>query len=260
MSIKKLVLCIIVLFSGYSLVFGAEKIISVATLADYPPYCFLKENHKADKNPIQPGMDSTKLQGFSWDVLRECFHIMGYSIKLEIHPWARVEKKVKRKQVDLIFPAVLNKEREKIFYFPQETVDNANFLIYVLKDFSIKWEGLKNLKNLRLGAMRGWSYGDKWNDCNHVKKVNIDKIIHGFRMLKNKRLDGFVGYEINFDYALKQTNMKSLFKKLPSFDSTSEYVIGLKTKRVHQLLKDYDLGKKKIIENGKYDQIINKWK
>ena len=84
-------------------------------------------------------------------------------------------------------------------------------------------------------------------------------IIEGFKMLDRKRLDGFAGYEVNFDYVLKQARMKALFKKLPSFDSAVEYVVGLKDERVSQILKDFDVGKRKIIQNGKFDQIVKKW-
>jgi len=67
---KLLLLAITFLFMA-SPVFAQEKIVSVATLDDYSPYCFPKSDKKSFKELIPPGSDSANLQGYSWDVLRE---------------------------------------------------------------------------------------------------------------------------------------------------------------------------------------------
>ncbi|KPA15300.1 amino acid ABC transporter periplasmic protein [Candidatus Magnetomorum sp. HK-1] len=237
----------------------AEKIVKVATLDGYPPYCFLNENHSIDMAPIPPGSNSKKLQGYSWDILRESLHAMGYSIELKLYPWARAMEQTKKGLVDVLFPAGKTKERENIFYFSQESVDHVNFLVYLRKDSQIAWDGLTSLKGLRIGVMRGWNYGEKWNAFDLVEKYEINRIIQGFKMLEKKRLDGFAGYEINFDYALKKEKIKSLFKKSPPFDSNAEFLVGLKNKRVMQIIKDFDEGKKKIIQNGTFDKIAKQW-
>jgi polar amino acid transport system substrate-binding protein len=258
MYIKGLFLILAVL-SISSFIFGAEKAVTVATLDDYPPYCFRKENHKEDKKHIPPRSDSVKLQGYSWDILRESLHEMGYTIQLKVYPWARAMAKTKHEEVDILFPTGKNEERKKIFYYSQEPVNQAKFLVYVRADSPMKWDGLESLHGLRIGEMRGWNYGEKWKANNRIKKYEVDMIIEGFKMLDRKSLDGFAGYEVNFDYVLKQARMKALFKKLPPFDSAVEYVVGLKNKHVSQILKDFDVGKRKIIENGKFDQIVKKW-
>ena len=80
-------------------------------------------------------------------------------------------------------------------------------------------------------------------------------------MLESNRIDGFAGYEIIFDYALKDSNLNRPFRKLPTFDSTSEYVVGLKTnKKVAKIINDFDIGKRQIIKTGKFDKITQKWR
>ncbi len=257
----KRILFILVLLSLSSLICSAEKIVTVTTLDDYSPYCFRKENNLKDKKPILPGLDSVKLQGYSWDILRESLHEMGYTIQLKVYPWARAMKMVKSGKIDILFPTGKNKEREKVFYYSQEPVNQANFIVYIRKDSPIRWNGLESLNGLCIGEMRGWNYGEKWKACNLVTKKEVSKIMHGFKMLDKKRLDGFVGYEVNFDYVLKQKRWKTAYKKLPAFDATTEYVVGLKTnKQILQILHDFDAGKKRIIQNGKFDQIVDKWR
>ncbi|MBF0227477.1 MAG: transporter substrate-binding domain-containing protein [Desulfobacterales bacterium] len=258
MYIKRLFF-ILVFLGITSLVSGVEKIVTVATLDEYSPYCFFKKNYQQDTKAIPPSSDSLELQGYSWDILRESLHEMGYTIELEVCPWARAMNLTEEGKVDILFPTGKNKEREKIFYYSQEPVNEANFLVYIRADYPIHWNGLESLNGLIIGEMRGWNYGDKWKANELIKKHEIGKIMQGFNMLNLKRIDGFAGYEVNFDYALQQSKMKSLFKKLPAFDSTAEYVVGLKNEHVLQILKDFDIGKKKIIQNGKFDQIVKKW-
>jgi polar amino acid transport system substrate-binding protein len=252
---------IIMILVSQSLAYAGEKIVHVATLADYPPFCFSKENKQPDKKPIPPGSDSMELQGYSWDVLRESYHAMGYTIDLQIHPWNRVEMMLNKGKVDIIFPVVKNENRNKVYSFAQEIVDMAKFLIYTRKDFEVQWTGMDSLKGLRIAFIRGWSYGDIFKNCKQIQKRPVDKIMQGFIMLDKKRIDGYVGYEIPYDYALKQANMVSKFKKLPSFGDSKEYLVGLKSNsKAKELLNVFDTGKRKIVQNGIFDKIEQKWR
>jgi polar amino acid transport system substrate-binding protein len=260
MQIKHCFFIFFILISQ-SFAYAGEKIVHVATLADYSPFCFSKENKQPDKKPIVPGSDSTALQGYSWDVLRESYHAMGYSIDLLIHPWNRVERMLNKGKVDIIFPVVKTEKRNKVYTFAQEIVDVAKFLVYTRKESDIQWSGLDSLKGLRIGFVRGWSYGDHFNKFTLFQKRPVDKIMQGFIMLDKKRIDGYVGYEIPYDYALKQANMTSKFKKLPSFEESKEYLVGLKSDpHAQKLLNVFDTGKRKIIQNGVFDHIEKKWR
>ena len=244
-----------------SFAFGDEKIVTVATLDNYPPYCFRKGNNGGKGEFVPLGSDSAELQGYSWDILRESFHEMGYTIQLNVYSWMRALYNTKKGKDDILFPMGRNRKREKIFHYSQEPVNQARFLIYVRADSPLKWTGLESLNGLRIGSMRGWNYGGKVDSNNMIEKYEISEIIRGFEMLAKKALDGFAGYEVTFDYILKQTGRTKAYKKLPPFDSTAEYLVGLKTnQRIPKILNDFDIGKQAIIQNGKFDEIANKWK
>lgn len=70
---------------------GGEKLVSLATLTDFAPFCFPRQGASfAAVEEIAPGTDSKQLQGYSWDVVRESFHAMGYTIRLYVVPWEGV--------------------------------------------------------------------------------------------------------------------------------------------------------------------------
>lgn len=236
-----------------------DKTVTVVTLFDYAPFCLADEDVKSDQL-IKPGEDAIGFYGYSWDVLRESYQIMGYNIRLKIVPWARAISMVKSQQADILFPTGVNHEREKIFYYAKEAINTANFRVYVNANSPIVWEGLSALKGLTIGVIGGFNYGDKWQDRPALNSINVNSILQGFRMLKAKRIDGFLGYEMNWDYMLHQYKWSTLFKKLPAFDSSNEYLVSLKTNpKARSLLTVFDTGKRRLINNGRLTQINEKW-
>jgi ABC-type amino acid transport substrate-binding protein len=239
-----------------------EKVVKIATLECYEPFCFVKD-YPSDKieEIIRPGLDSQRLQGYSWDIIREVFHSQGYTIDLRIVPWARGLKYTESGKTDLLFPTGKNDERLRIFDYSTETVNEVNFVFYVNKDSILKWEGLDKMNNISVSILRGWNYGSIFSNHNGFRKEeSSEDIISCFHKLKLKRVDAVVGYEIVYDYELKKHNMMNDFKKFPPFDSAKEYVVGQKgTLKTKELLKIYDQGKKLLILNGKLKKLSKKW-
>lgn len=250
---------ILILLSFATSSFCSDQVITVGTLEDYAPFCQKIQNCEPD-GIFPPDTDSKGFEGYSWDVVRESFHEMGYTIKLIVTPWARAMKNVQNGTIDVLFPTGQNTERQQQFYYSKEPVNQANFLIYVRKHDPIKWKGLQSLDGLVIGVKRGFNYGDKWNAMENIQKQSVSTILQGFKMLDFKRLDGFAGYEINWDYALHKAHLENKYKKLPIFDFTNEYLIALKTNpRSIEILKAFDIGKQRLMANGKLHEIEKKW-
>ncbi len=250
---------IIIILSIYTSAYGDEKTVRIATLEDYAPFCMTVGEFKIHQT-IQPGKDAVGFQGYSWDVIRQSFHEMGYTIHLSIIPWVRGMTYIKNGQTDILFPAGKNTGRQRLFYYSEEPVNEVNFVVYVRADAPIKWKELESLKGLTIGVKRGFSYGNQWNAAVGIKKNNVNKILQGFQMLNAKRLDGFIGYEYNWDYVLKQNNLKHNYRKIPLFSTSSEYLIALKKNPDGKdFLKAFDTGKKDLIKTGQLEQIKNKW-
>ncbi len=238
-----------------------QKIVRVGTLADYSPFCFMKESgQQVTSELIPPGEDSQKLQGSSWDTLRESLHEMGYTIDLKIYPWIRAVHEVKGGAVDVIFPAGHTEERKAFFHYSKNAVNQVDFLVYVGQEYSTPWNGLKSLDGVKLGAIRGWNYGPKIAEQDLQIQL-VSTIESGFKMLEAKRFEGFIGYETTFDYALKLAGMADKYKKLPIFDFSKEYLVGAKNSaKVKKIIADFDIGRERIDKNGTMEKIRAKWR
>lgn len=239
-----------------------DKRVRVATLGDYPPYCFYKEGVAPRSIEIvPPGSDAVSFQGYSWDILRESFHTRGYTIELLITPWIRAMASVREGETDLLFPAGKNSERLAFFTYPQMPINDAAFRVYVNPGSTIEWTGLSSLDGLTIGLVRGYNFGDDWARRSNIIKYPLNTVEQGFRMLASNRLDGFAGYETNWDYVLKEMGQQGRFEKLPVFGSSREYVVGLTTNPATEtLLREFEAGLAIIKANGEYQRIVERWR
>lgn len=243
-------------FRGTAL--GGEKIVSVATLEDYAPFCFKTGDFV--NMQIPPGEDTEHFKGYSWDLLRESFHAAGYTVKLSVTPWARAMAYLKMGEYDILFPTGKNKERRRIFHYSQEPVNQARFVVYVRAGDPMEWNGLESLAGRTIGVKRGFNYGNAWRNAGFIHKYSVDTIRQGFRMLSQRRLDGFAGYEFNWDYVLRREGWETRYVKMPGFDRTSEYLVALKTNPSGlAYLKAFDQGKRQLEKNGRLERIKQKW-
>lgn len=239
-----------------------EPIVKLATLSDFPPHCFRKENAR-DKlvETIPPGADSSQLQGYAWDVVRESYHAEGFTIRLHVAPWSRVMSYIEAGKADVAFPAMKTTEREKKFAFSDEVVIHSAFVVYIRNDTLHPWNGLASLNGKKIVGVKGWAFGKEWEANNEIIKIEAYSVLQGFTMVGKKHAYGMAGYDVPFDYILKINNINQQYQKLPSWGAAQEYVLGRKQNHhTATILSAFDHGKKRIAENGLLDQIIAKWR
>ena len=240
---------------------AAEKIVALATLTDFVPFCFKKENAvEIAGEMIPPGSDSQQLQGYSWDVVRESFHVMGYTVKLYVVPWERAVHYLNTGKVDAIFPANRTTEREKEILFSQGIVDEMRMVVYVPVDSPVNWGGLESLNGLRVAAVRGWAYGEAWAGNQYIIKEKTDTILQSFEVLDKNRLTGVVGYEAAYDYVLKQQKIMQKYRKVGPFETIREYLMIRKVVTAGDSVIDiFDQGRERIAKNGTLTALTSKW-
>lgn len=238
-----------------------DKHVTLATLTDFAPFCFRKANsNQVQKETIPPGSDSLQLQGYSWDVVRQSFHELGYTINLYVVPWERVLHYLKNGKVDAIFPANRTEAREKIFRYSKEYVDRTKMAVYVPVSSPIIWKNLDSLNGLNVGAVRGWAYGKVWENHTQIKKETMDTILQSFEVMEKKRLDAVVGYEVVYDYVLKNEGLKDKFQKIGYFGFVDEYLMSKKgDTEALTFLNDFDRGRRIIEKKGDLEKISVRW-
>jgi ABC-type amino acid transport substrate-binding protein len=257
---KKSVLILLLLVLPIDLS-AADQRVSLATLTDFAPYCFRKENTTPLlRETIPPGEDSAQLQGYSWDVVRRSFHEVGYTIELYVVPWARGLHYLNSGRVDAIFPANRTVDREKRYVFSEGYVDSTRMVAYVPVDTELQWHNLDSLDGMRVGVVHGWAYGKIWESNQKIQKESMDTILQSFQVMDKKRLDAVVGYEIAYDYVLKQQGLVHKFKKAGSFGIVHEYLMVKKDDmEARQKMNDFDKGRSSLEQKGILHEISEIW-
>ena len=258
--VKQLLITIIVICIPLS-VGATEKVVRLATLTDFAPYCFRKDYsaHLA-KEVIPPGSDSVQLQGYSWDIVRESFHAMGYIIELRVVPWSRTMHYLRTGTVDAIFPANKTETREKLFIFSRRSVDTTKMVVYTSAKSELQWRDLSSLNGLRVGAVRGWAYGRKWEESHGIKKVLMDTILQSFQIMDKNRVDAVIGYEQVYDYVLRSNEIAAKFKKIGQFGRVVEYLMARQdSAAAERIVSDFDSGHLRLEKRGGLETITQKW-
>lgn len=238
-----------------------EKVVTLATLTDFVPFCFSKEGAATvPGEQIPPGFDSQQLQGYSWDVVRESYHAMGFTIALYVVPWERAVHYLKTGKVDAIFPANRTGEREQHYSFSREMVDEMRMVIYLPATSTIKWQGLQSLEKMRIAEVRGWAYGQLWANNDKIVKEKTDSILQSFHILDRDRLTGVVGYEAAYDFALQGAGIIEKYRKVGPFEVIRELMMGRKNApESTAALEAFDQGRISIETSGLREAIDKKW-
>lgn len=258
-SLMKSAICLLAWCSFSFSLAATEKVVSIASLEDYAPLVYLA-NSGATAGTLAPGKHSENVMGYSWDLLRESYHTMGYTIQYVIVPWARAMSFVKQGQVDILFPTGKNAQRQQVFHYSRQPVNQVKYVLYVQQNSPLIWRGLDSLKNLTIGLKRGFNYGADWQNPEHINTFEVGKIPNGFQMLSKGHIHGFLGYEMNWDHVIRQNNWQHKYKKLATLGTSREYLVALKSNpKSLELLRAYDDGINKLQQSGRLKQLKQKW-
>lgn len=255
------ILLLTLLFLPFTHCLAEEKVVTLATLTDFVPFCFSKEGAAPiPGEQIPPGIDSRQLQGYSWDVVRESYHAMGLTIALYVVPWERAVHYLNTGKVDAIFPANRTEEREQNYIFSREMVDAMRMVVYLPAASTIDWQGLRSLEGMRVAQVRGWAYGELWAKHDKIVKEKTDSILQSFHILDKDRLSAVVGYEAAYDYALRGAGIFEKYRKVGPFEVINELMMGRKNDPESVTALDaFDQGRISIETSGRREAIDKKW-
>ena len=99
----------------------------------------------------------TSDRGICVDRIRQVFHNTDYEIQIDIVPWARALMLLEKKEVDGLFSALYDKQRENFAVYPTESLITSEWYFYGL-DKNTYTGNKEQLANLSVGGVRGYTY------------------------------------------------------------------------------------------------------
>ena len=175
--------------------------------------------------------ESGKITGYSTQIVQAVFDRLGQSVKIEDFPWKRAYKRLKEGDSDGLFSAGYAEGRKMFSYFPEEPIFESSWVMWARKKDNLKFDSLDDLKGMRIGVVRGYSYTDEFwkeiksratyeevsSDATNFKKLNagrIDYIIaelgNGLYILENLDLHDIIPFTT---MPIKKDQLYILFNK-----------------------------------------------
>ncbi|MBC7661928.1 MAG: transporter substrate-binding domain-containing protein [Chitinophagaceae bacterium] len=190
--------------------------------------------------------------GLTVDILREAFRRKGYTLVMEMRPFARCLKEVKSGLFDGMSD-VVPRPGYLSSTLPVSVWTNA---IWVRDDsLQRSFEGLASFKGKTVGFVKGYTYAPKvqtydgwFRDWAKTDEMNINKLAKG-------RVDFIVGDIISTQHYLSITPHK-IHVLEPPIESQREYVLFNVSRTF--LLKDFNEGLKSVMDDGTADYFYMK--
>ncbi len=250
---------LLLLLTATCFCFSSEKTLKSASEFDYPPFCIVTKEGKAD--------------GFSVELLRSAAEIAKMNIEFKVGPWAELKKELREGKLDALPLVSYSKERAEYFDF------SAPYLVLYGGVFTRKDNNTiqteDDLKNAEVIVMEG-DTADEFVRKNHIsnKIITTKSYEEAFKLLAEGKHDAvvvqkLVGLLICKKLKLKNIKLigqsekgiikdalKPLGRELKGFEQKFCFAV---TKGRHELLAKLNEGLLVSVNNGTYDRLFDKW-
>ncbi|MGI0117042.1 substrate-binding periplasmic protein [Zooshikella sp. RANM57] len=240
--------CIIFLSLVSVATFSAESKNLIIATGDYPPWT----------------SEESKGNGFVNHVITAAFARQGYMVYYHFLPWARSYSDTERGEFSALSYWACSEKVQRSFYC-SDPMHTESYVFFHEKTKAFpNWQKLSDLKTLRIGATRGYTYTKAFWQAHQDKTLNI--IVNNddetsFRMLLKGRLDtvivssitGFLILNTKFSPTIAQT---ITFNK-PLVENTAHLLFPKSKKNSQRILKEFNQGLSIIKEDGTYDHYFD---
>jgi len=220
---------------------AADKTLTIAVEGTYPPFEF-----QTDKG---------ELQGFDVDLMNAIARESGFKITYQNLPFAGMIPALQARSIDAAVAAMtITEERAKTVSFSRPYFRSGLAIAIRSDDKSIT--GFESLNNKRISVQIGTTGAEKAAAIPGAKVSSFDDAPTAIRELLNGNVDALLHDEPVILYAINSGNVESV--KVVGQLLTEEY-FGFPTPKNSPNLALIDRGLTKLLSNGVYAQIYQKW-
>lgn len=240
-----LTLVAVLLVGGCDLFGGKKAVLVMGTEATFAPFEFTDE----DNNPI----------GFDVDLAKAVSEELGRELEIRDQSFDGLIGALQAKQIDIIVAGMtITEERKQTVAF-SDPYYNAKQAVVVLQD-DARIKTLDDLKDKVIAVQAGTTGAQEAEkikgtaDTESLKQFK--KVNEAFMELKNGRADAVI-----IDSPVAASYMKKMegFKLVEGVSfSDEQFGIAIR-KDDEKLLNEVNKALQRIVESGKYDELIQKW-
>lgn len=193
MGVKQVIYGVI---CGCSLLFSQEKLSLGCDI--WEPYQYLDSTGRVD--------------GFCVRLVQRVFEKIFVEVEsVATYPWARAILMVQNGSIDALFSVNFTDERNQTLYYPEEPLTVSSWIFWSREEDSLQINSLDDLRGLRVGVVRGYSYTDSlWIVLKEIGYDAVTTDVQNFLKLHSKRVDVIIAEEQNSFSVLKKKGLRGI--------------------------------------------------
>ncbi|WP_182187659.1 basic amino acid ABC transporter substrate-binding protein [Pectinatus frisingensis] len=222
---------------------GGEKVLKVATSADFAPFEFQGEN-------------DTDYQGFDMDLIRAIGKEMGTKVEINNISFDGLIPALQTGNIDAVITGMsINEEREKEVAFSDPYYESGLTIIVKADNNSIN--SFNDLQGKKIAVQIGTTGAEEAKKIPNAQVKELNSSADTFLELKAGNVDAVVNDKpVNAYYMTK--NSDNSVKRVGEQLTSENYGIAVKKDNT-KLVQEINDALKKLKENGEYNKIYKKW-
>jgi polar amino acid transport system substrate-binding protein len=211
------------------------------------------------------GDPSAEHPGFAVELAKLVFEPLEIKIDYQTMPWAEALEAARQGKIDGVIGA--GSDETKGLTVPKESIGEPRVVLLVLKENSWKFENNSSLKDIRLGAIEGYTYWDSLDE--YIKANNAPKVvmftgdtplIDGLTQLKAGKIDALPETMAVFVWTVKGMGMSpSDFRIVHTHQNEPIYLAFSSTPVGIKFAKLFDEGVHKLRASGQFEKLLKSY-
>lgn len=158
---------------------------------------------------FEPGADG-KPRGLAVDVLDAILIPAGHQPRYEFYPWLRAQAMIEHGPAQILVGPYRTPERERLMRFSRQAFYEDALVFYARRrEDGLWWGDFRALQPLRIGAVQGWVYGERFEQARAGLNVTaVRDLATALRMLQLDRLDLIAANQRNSEPVIQELDMK----------------------------------------------------
>ena len=139
---------------------------------------------------FEPGADG-RPRGLAVDLLDAILMPAGHHPRYEFYPWLRAQAMIEHGPAQILVGPYRTPERERLMRFSRQAFYDDALVFYARRrEEGLWWGDFQALQPLRIGAVQGWVYGERFEQARLGLNVTaVRDLATALRMLQLDRLD-----------------------------------------------------------------------
>ena len=158
---------------------------------------------------FEPATNGGKQRGLAVDLLDAILIPAGHQPRYEFYPWLRAQSMIEHGPAQILVGPYRTPEREKLMRFSRQAFYEDALVFYARRrEEGLWWGDFQALVPLRIGAVQGWVYGDRFEQARRGLNVTaVRDLATALRMLQLDRLDLIAANQRNSEPVIQELGL-----------------------------------------------------